>query len=187
MTQTLGRGQHRERSSWVEGSAGNKDASTREVRAVRSAVVECTTISGDVNADDTLNLSDAVSILDHLFLGEAPELAPLCAQVSPGLPDTGQLDSFGDCAGQDGSYATGCPTAAEDYAAETRRLLARYRVTDNEQVETLSWEERQGSTKTSFAFKSHSRRQWLRILAKTTGKHFESANLLSSAFAMAVA
>ncbi len=41
-------------------------------------VVECATINGDVNADDTVSISDAVSILGNLFLGEPSELAPLC-------------------------------------------------------------------------------------------------------------
>ena len=60
---------------------------------------ECATMNGDVNADDTLSISDAVSILGNLFLREPPKLTPLCEiQGSPSLPDTGQLNSVGDCA-----------------------------------------------------------------------------------------
>ncbi len=83
----------------------------------------CAAKNGDVNADKTVDLSDAVTILGNLFLGNPPELVPLCAmQGACGLPDTGQTkcyDASGAailctsaiCSGQDGRYATGCDSA----------------------------------------------------------------------------
>ena len=85
-------------------------------------VEKCTAKNGDVNADGGVNLSDAVTILGHLFLGNLPQLVPLCATPGPaGLPDTGQTKCYdaagaelpcdsATCRGQDGSYATGCPS-----------------------------------------------------------------------------
>ncbi len=90
-------------------------------------VAKCAAENGDVNADGTVNLSDAVTILGHLFLGNPTELVPLCAQppAPSGLPDTGQSKCYGfvenqgwvelpcaevQCQGQDGSYAMGCPS-----------------------------------------------------------------------------
>ena len=72
------------------------------------AAEDCATENGDVNADGGIDISDAISILGNLFLGDPPTLAPLCEPRGPsGLPDTGQTTVFGDCPGQDGSYATG--------------------------------------------------------------------------------
>jgi hypothetical protein len=84
----------------------------------------CATQNGDVNADTFVNISDAIAMLGSLFNGEPPALAPLCGTGAPsGLPDTGQTACYGlvegqgwvpvpcaeaACAGQDGSYATGC-------------------------------------------------------------------------------
>ncbi|MBI4604895.1 MAG: DUF1566 domain-containing protein [Planctomycetes bacterium] len=83
---------------------------------------ECAAENGDVNADGTVDLSDAVTILGHLFVGNPTELVRLCTKATArsGLPDTGQTlcyDTEGniiDCEsgawpGQDGLYATGCP------------------------------------------------------------------------------
>jgi hypothetical protein len=84
----------------------------------------CATENGDVNADTFVNISDAIAILGSLFNGDPPALAPVCGAGAPsGLPDTGQKACYGlvgavewapvpcgeaACAGQDGSYATGC-------------------------------------------------------------------------------
>lgn len=82
---------------------------------------ECAAQNGDVNADGTVDLSDAVTILGNLFLGNPRRLPPFCSSPThSGLADTGQStchDEVGrviDCAsaicpGQDGFYATGCP------------------------------------------------------------------------------
>ena len=78
--------------------------------------------SGDVNADGAVDISDAITMLGYLFLGNPPQLPPLrSTQAHSGLPDTGQTicyDTVGnviDCEsdtwpGQDGFYATGCPS-----------------------------------------------------------------------------
>jgi hypothetical protein len=89
----------------------------------------CAAVNGDVNADSTVNLADAVTILGHLFLGGPADLLPLCASPGggSGLPATGQTDCWsfdGDeglwlkvpcddppCAGQDGALTIGCPAA----------------------------------------------------------------------------
>jgi hypothetical protein len=78
----------------------------------------------DVNQDGSVDVSDAVRLLQWLFLG-GPE--PPCTGASPAhpsrLPATGQemyyaagfgsADCAGDggCPGQDGFYRTGCPAA----------------------------------------------------------------------------
>ncbi len=86
----------------------------------------CSSKNGDVNASGEVDLSDAVTILGNLFLGNPTELVPLCATppAPSGLPATGQKVCYGfvenqgwvevpcdgaTCAGQDGSYAAGCP------------------------------------------------------------------------------
>jgi hypothetical protein len=103
----------------IEG--GSKTAAAGGGQGVGGAV--CAAQNGDVNADGKIDLSDAVTILGHLFLGSPTELVPLCASspAPSGLPDTGQTkcyDSSGKeipcdsatCPGQDGSYSTGCPS-----------------------------------------------------------------------------
>src|SRR4029450_8189663 len=62
------------------------------------AAEKCAAQNGDVNADDQINLTDAVTILVHLFLGSPTELLPLCAPppASSGLPDTGQVLCYDD-------------------------------------------------------------------------------------------
>jgi hypothetical protein len=81
---------------------------------------KCTAKNGDVNADGTVDLSDAVTILGHLFLGRPAQLVPLCTPPSA-LTATGQslcTDANGNaidcesatCGGQDGFYRTGCPS-----------------------------------------------------------------------------
>jgi len=87
------------------------------------AAENCAAQNGDVNADGQINLTDAVTILGHLFLGSPTELLPLCAPspTTSGLPDTGQVLCYDDagkeitcnsasCPGQDGASATGCPS-----------------------------------------------------------------------------
>jgi hypothetical protein len=73
--------------------------------------------NGDVNGDGTVDISDGVYILSWLFTGgPAPKAIP-----QGGLPATGQtkcyaqngvlIDCSSDpCGGQDGRYATGCPS-----------------------------------------------------------------------------
>jgi hypothetical protein len=86
-------------------------------------VTKCSSQNGDVNADGKVDLSDAVTILGNLFLGSPTQLVPLCPQPAApsGLPDTGQTKCYDDqsreipcagatCLGQDGHYATGCPS-----------------------------------------------------------------------------
>jgi hypothetical protein len=81
----------------------------------------CTALNGDVDGDGRVHMTDAISILGYLFLGEPRELMPVCDRVrSLGLPDTGQqlchdeagspVDCLGDSfGGQDGAYDSGCP------------------------------------------------------------------------------
>lgn len=92
-------------------------------RALAGGGVEkCAAQNGDVNADAGIDLSDAMTILGHLFLGGPTELVPLCASLdsSPVLPATGQtkcydvmgnvIDCVGEiCVGQDAAYLAGCP------------------------------------------------------------------------------
>jgi len=96
--------------------SGSKELRTF-VRAARSA---CAMKNGDVNADKAVDISDAITILGHLFLGNPVHLPPLC-QIRSGLPDTGQTTCYDtdgnviDCEseswpGQDAFYATGCPS-----------------------------------------------------------------------------
>ena len=74
----------------------------------------------DVNGDGKSDLADAVFLLNWLFGGGAGPECPSDDQPV-GLPDTGQttcydqngrvIDCTSDtCAGQDGLYATGCPS-----------------------------------------------------------------------------
>ncbi len=88
------------------------------VLAVRTG---CAAENGDINADGSIDVSDAISLLGHLFLGDPVTIPPACP-ARLGLPDTGQtlcFDDLGgvvDCAsedwaGQDGYYATGCSSA----------------------------------------------------------------------------
>jgi hypothetical protein len=97
--------------------------------SVRAGVgqADCASKNGDVNTDGTLDLSDAITILGHLFQGSPTTLAPLCtpATVPSGLPATGHTACWSfdgneglwvevpcgesDCAGQDGAYEAGCP------------------------------------------------------------------------------
>ena len=77
--------------------------------------------NGDVNGDGVIDISDASYLLTWLFLG-GPEPEPCESGGGEllGLPDTGALcyDQDGNevdcksdsCTGQDGQYATGCPS-----------------------------------------------------------------------------
>ena len=76
--------------------------------------------SGDINGDGNVDVSDAVSLINWLFLA-GPEPVPIqCPDSPPSLPATGQTscsDAGGapaecagpECPGQDGSYRSGCP------------------------------------------------------------------------------
>jgi hypothetical protein len=59
----------------------------------------CSAENGDANADGSVDISDAVTILGNLFLGKPSQLPPLCASSPAGLPDTGQHQCF-DCEGK---------------------------------------------------------------------------------------
>ncbi len=102
---------------------------TRPV-AIADAAEACVAKNGDVNADGRVDLSDPITTLGYLFLGNPTSLAPLCAptEASSSPPATGQTtcSNFVDglwvevpcgeaaCPGQDGSYATGCPIDGTD-------------------------------------------------------------------------
>lgn len=97
--------------------------------AVGGGAVDCSARNGDINADGRMDVSDATTILGHLFLGGPTVLPPLCAPPapagSPGVPGTGQTACYtfdlvdglwvevhcseALCPGQDGSYTAGCP------------------------------------------------------------------------------
>ena len=75
----------------------------------------------DINGDGSSNLTDAVFVLNWLFLGGPMPTCPAGNGQPAGLPDTGQStcrNSMGEvipcdsaaCPGQDGAYATGCPS-----------------------------------------------------------------------------
>jgi len=76
----------------------------------------CADVDGDVNADGTVNITDAVAVLSYLFLGNDPKLPQSCEVL--GLPDTGQSKCYEareeiacerqDYPGQDGQHLTGC-------------------------------------------------------------------------------
>lgn len=88
--------------------------------AAQAVVEKCSSQNGDVNGDESVDLSDAVAILGNLFLGNPAELLPLCKPPTPTLlPATGQricYDASGAevqcdselCPGQDGFYLAGC-------------------------------------------------------------------------------
>ena len=62
---------------------------------------KCAAKNGDVNADGNVDLSDAVTVLGNLFLGNPTALVPLCATPGPGgLPATGQSVCYGIVEGQ---------------------------------------------------------------------------------------
>jgi hypothetical protein len=89
----------------------------------------CVSKNGDVNADQKTDLSDAITILGHLFLGSPTSLPPLCASPGggSGLPATGQTLCYTfdgaeglwvegpcddpTCPGQDAAFSAGCPMA----------------------------------------------------------------------------
>ena len=73
----------------------------------------------DINGDGMSDLADAIYFLQWLFQG-GPEPACPAGNGLVGLPDTGQTKCYAagaeipcdraTCRGQDGSYATGCPS-----------------------------------------------------------------------------
>ena len=92
-------------------------------------IEKCAAMNGDVNGSGSVDLSDAVTVLNFLFLGNPTQLVPLCAaQGASGLPTTGQTDCYrydeeqgwvpdlscfkqrNPCPGQDGYYEAGCPS-----------------------------------------------------------------------------
>src|SRR5688572_22902421 len=54
----------------------------------------CTSMNGDVNADGRFDLTDAVTILGHLFQGQPENLAIFCKEGTSSLRVTGQGDCF---------------------------------------------------------------------------------------------
>ena len=102
----------------VDAQAGGDDLACEQDRTLHSI---------DSNADGTVDLSDGIHLLTWLFSG-GPQ--PQVCLADPGelpdsrlgLPDTGQTACYdqrgnvvdcatGPCPGQDGFYATGCPSA----------------------------------------------------------------------------
>jgi hypothetical protein len=89
----------------------------------------CVTRNGDINADAVIDLSDALTVLGHLFLGTPTALPSLCSSPGggSGLPATGHTKCWefdgengiwievecgqSSCAGQDGDTAAGCSGA----------------------------------------------------------------------------
>lgn len=81
--------------------------------------------NGDVNGDEAINITDAVYILNFLFLGgPAPEPIVCPPPRGGALPATGQTECYGyeelrswvavpcegaEIPGQDGAYQAGCP------------------------------------------------------------------------------
>ena len=91
----------------------------QELPIARGGEEPVATENGDTNGDGKRDLSDAVRLLQWIFRPGDPPVAIVAA--ASGLPDTGQTtchedpaddddDEDGSCLGQDGSYATGCPS-----------------------------------------------------------------------------
>ena len=92
----------------------------------------CSEKNGDVNADGKVDLTDAVTVLGNLFLGQPPTLPPLCPAPARGVPDTGQKTCYRvdglefECSGllqvkcpfqrQDAQIITGCPNDANRFS-----------------------------------------------------------------------
>jgi len=78
--------------------------------------------NGDVNGDGRLDIADGIYIINHQFRGGPPPMPIECPPpTANGLPDTGQTKCYdaagaeipcdsAACSGQDGAYATGCPS-----------------------------------------------------------------------------
>ena len=81
---------------WLSRGVGEPVAAQVGDQGIGAAT--CSSKNGDVNADGSVDLSDAVTILGNLFLGAPTVLTPLCASAR-GLPDTGQTQCY-DCSGQ---------------------------------------------------------------------------------------
>ena len=75
----------------------------------------------DINGDGGSNISDAVFFLNWLFRGGPEPSCPAGNGQPAGVPDTGQTKCYDQsgaeipcnsatCPGQDGRYATGCPS-----------------------------------------------------------------------------
>ncbi len=90
------------------------------VRAVRQQL--CSAFNGDVNADGSADIGDAIQLLQHLFLGSHPQLIPYCVNLFPSaLAETGATTCYADgtaedcdnedCPVQDAAVTTGCPTS----------------------------------------------------------------------------
>jgi hypothetical protein len=58
---------------------------------IGAGVAACSARSGDVNADGSTNISDALTLLNHLFVGTPAALAPLCT-LPPKLPPPEQME-----------------------------------------------------------------------------------------------
>jgi len=98
----------------------------------------CVFQNGDVNGDRNIDLSDAISVVNHLFDGTLPVLLPLCdlSAVEKGLPDTGQTLCYdrngisNNCGGDDAStqdavFDTGCPMEDRFIANQNGTVLDR--------------------------------------------------------------
>ena len=70
----------------------------------------CTEQNGDVNADGVIDVSDVITILGYLYLGNPHQLTPVCPNARVNLLATGQtFEGWPDCPHMDGFYALGCP------------------------------------------------------------------------------
>ena len=98
----------------------NPKVDLRFVRAVRGG--SCLPPCQDINGDGASDVSDAVFFLSWRFLGGPAPACQAAGVEGKGLPDTGLArcyDASGAevpcesaaCPGQDGVYATGCPSA----------------------------------------------------------------------------
>jgi hypothetical protein len=89
-------------------------------KAGAAHAVGCPVGNGDVNGDGKIEITDVIYLLKSLF-AHGPAPVSFCTPPPKGLPATGQTkcyDNAGNvidcasasCPGQDGSYATDCPS-----------------------------------------------------------------------------
>jgi len=140
------------------------------VRAGGDGAEKCAAQNGDVNADGKVDLTDAVTILGNLFLGNPTELVTLCAPPSApsGLPATGQSKCYDDvgrvipcdsatCRGQDGFYRAGCPSEG--------RFADNGNGTVTDTCTGLMWQKETADTNEDGKIDDSDRRTWCEALA----------------------
>jgi hypothetical protein len=122
-----------------------------------------------VNGDGQADLSDAVYLLNWLFLGGPEPQCPASNGAPAGLPETGQTTCYSDgdpaneirCDsgtfhGQDGFYETGCPP-------EGRFVATVETVTDN--CTGLMWQKDTADTNDDWQIDEYDRLAWRDALA----------------------